>query len=133
MLGRAAWMSLVLVACADGPTIPTSAKTLQTRVASETETASGPTVLAEARLIRQMQQSLERGDVDGAWDAVIDHEQRFPEGELWPDREVFAIAVLVQQGESREAQIRAETFLETHENCAHGQRVKFLIAGLDAY
>lgn len=80
-----------------------------------------------------MSEGLESGNIDDAWDAVADHEHRFPEGELWPDREVFAIAILVQRGETGEAQMRAEIFLETHDACAHGQRVRVLIAGLDPY
>ena len=80
-------------------------------------------------MIARMRDGLDSGDLGDAWDAVVDHEQRFPRGELWPDREVFAVAILMREGETYEARLRAETFLETHDQCAHGQRVRVLIAG----
>ncbi len=92
-----------------------------------------PSVLAEARLLARVRAAMEAADLDEAWDAVLDHESRFPEGELAPDREVFAVAVLVQRGEHDEARWRAEDFLENHDECAHGQRMRALLRGVAAF
>jgi len=59
-----------------------------------------------------------------------EHERAFPNGELAPEREVFAVEALLKAGRSEEARARGEAFVRTQPTSAHAARVRALLGAV---
>jgi hypothetical protein len=72
--------------------------------------AAGHALASEMPLLDAAREALARRDADAAIAAAREHEQRFPMGQLEPQREALLIQALVLGGRDTEARARAARF-----------------------
>jgi hypothetical protein len=81
----------------------------------------------EARLVREADQALRRGDAGGALRTLEELRQRFPGGVLGQEREVLTIEALSRSGQGAQASARAEVFLARNPASPFAGRVRPLV------
>jgi hypothetical protein len=79
---------------------------------------------AEARLVGEVRDALQRGDAAGALAQLGRIDERFPGGVLGQEREALAIEALARSGRRAEAAARAAAFLEAHPQSMLAGRVQ---------
>ena len=79
-------------------------------VASSQAVAKDPAVAAERALIEMGRTALGRGQARAAYEAMVEHEQRFPRGRLGEERDAIRIQALVEVGQLAAARLLAEGF-----------------------
>ncbi|GAC1360477.1 MAG: hypothetical protein NVSMB47_13040 [Polyangiales bacterium] len=65
---------------------------------------------AERALLEVARTALSRGDPLAALGSLVEHEKRFPRGQLSEEREALYVQALAQSGRRSEAKLRAERF-----------------------
>jgi hypothetical protein len=70
----------------------------------------GDDLAAERVLLDHARSALSSGDTAGALDALAQHEQRFPKGQLTEEREALRIRALARAGNAAAARTRADQF-----------------------
>ncbi len=81
----------------------------------------------EARLVREADQALRRGDAGGALRTLEELRRRFPGGVLGQEREVLTIEALSRSGQGAQASARAEVFLARNPASPFAGRVRPLV------
>lgn len=80
--------------------------------------------VAEGVILLRARRALAASDPVAALVAVGEHEARFPNGRLTPEREAIAISALVAAGRPAEARPRATRFLERWPSSAYADRAR---------
>ncbi|HMJ13245.1 MAG TPA: hypothetical protein VK524_17615 [Polyangiaceae bacterium] len=105
----------------DGAPSPSSTKRpLATRRAA----ATADRLAAESQLLAEARAQLRSGDVAAARGSLKRLRTRFPKGGLRQEREVLAIEVLSERGNTRATEQRARAFIKAHPESPHSQNLR---------
>ncbi|MCS6902525.1 MAG: outer membrane protein assembly factor BamD [Myxococcales bacterium] len=105
------------------PAVPSPAESSTSMVVKETLEQARE----EARLVREADQALRRGDAGSALKTLEELRQRFPGGVLGQEREVLTIEALSRSGQGAQASARAEAFLVRNPASPFAERVRLLV------
>jgi hypothetical protein len=127
-------MPEVSPAPAEPPTAPAQAAP-EAPAPALAESAPAPTAVSEAlerareeaRLVKEADQALRRGDAGGALRTLEELRRRFPGGVLGQEREVLTIEALSRSGQGAQASARAEAFLARNPASPFAGRVRPLV------
>lgn len=106
------------------PSVPAPAPPIAPAVAPAAPPAAAPSpaapprpkadAAAEGALLESAREALARDDAARAKEALLEHERRFPQGQLREERRALTVVALAQLGEMERAQRAARAFEEQH-------------------
>jgi hypothetical protein len=93
---------------------------------------AAPSLEAELARLREARAHLSSGQPGAALSDVARYERDYPRGMLRPEAEVIAIDALVSSGRNAQALARAKVFLKVHGDSTQTERMRALVARLEA-